>query len=368
MKSMEDQMRLMKESYASLLERHIKLQSDYTKDKDNWKRFKDWWQEKMEHKRQLTQISSSSTPANKKSSNDAEKEALDSAKGRVNARISDSNSTNSNFCDEEGNDRNITNSERRILKDVGLPFRSHFNDRRITDIMPTPSRYKSFLDNSSPAEDRLKRTEKLTKKSRLSEESIMSSPMPHNSTRKPLSETMNANTLSYPGPSDLHRNASTEKDSRPKTINQEFEIIPEMNGNVTYLHKDVVRSKVKRKQMHAHDCECCRDFYDAVGPVAVRPFEDVRKADLYREDDENTNEKSENVHPAKESARKRQEHLQKISRHRDYGPPPSTPKDYWQIGYPNTQMIEEINRTADAAERRKREEMENDPRYRRRKT
>ncbi|PWN34045.1 uncharacterized protein FA14DRAFT_116384, partial [Meira miltonrushii] len=67
------------------------------------------------------------------------------------------------------------------------------------------------------------------------------------------------------------------------------------------------------------DCQCCRDYYDAAGPVAVRPYED------------------------------------KISRHRDYGPPPSTPEGFWEIGFPDTQMVAKTNRSADAADRKKRE-------------
>lgn len=363
MKSMEDQVRLMKKSYVSLLERYNKLESDYSADKEKWKTFRDWWQEKMEHKKQLTQVSSTFTPANRKSSNgikqeDRSPEKVASSNARVYALKNDTNRTNS----PRDEDSNVTNSEAKILKDVGLPLRSQFKGRRITDIMPTPSRYGHFLDSSSPADDRLKRTEKLAKRSRLSEGSTRTSPIRNVTTsdakRGPLRETAVGNSL---GMTSSSKNHSTEKVSRPKTINQEYEINPEMNGNVSYLHKDVVRSKVKRKQMHAHDCECCQDYYNAVGPVAVRPFEDVRKADLYREDDENN-------HSTKGSERQRQEHLQKISRHRDYGPPPSTPEGYWEIAYPDTQMRAEINRSADVADKKRREQMATDPRFRRRET
>lgn len=365
MKSMEDQMQLMKNSYSALLERHNKLQSDYTADKEKWKIFRDWWQEKMENKKQLSQ---SFTPANRKIVRDANREDCSSEKRASTDPQSRVYAIKSNNRDPTMENSEITNSEARILKDVGLPLRSQFNGRRITDIMPTPSRNSHFLDSSSPANDRLKRTEKIAKRSRLPEGSTRSPSDPILTVkREPLRETTNANSTSSPGPSFLNKTASVEKNSRPKTINQEFEINPEMNGNVSYLHKDVVRSKIKRKQMHAYDCECCRDFYDAVGPVAVRPFEDVRKADLYHEDDEDENIQSK-VQSTKESARKRQEHLQKTSRHRDYGPPPSTPQGYWEIEYPDTQTVAQINRSADAADRKRREEMENDPRFRRRET
>ncbi|CAO1635109.1 unnamed protein product [Parajaminaea phylloscopi] len=48
-----------------------------------------------------------------------------------------------------------------------------------------------------------------------------------------------------------------------------YEIIPHLNGGVAYEHRDVIRDKRTRRQMHAHDCPCCKDYWDTVGRMAT---------------------------------------------------------------------------------------------------
>ncbi len=44
-----------------------------------------------------------------------------------------------------------------------------------------------------------------------------------------------------------------------ETINALYEIDLEHNQGVAFQYEEVVRDKNKRRQMHAVDCECCRD-------------------------------------------------------------------------------------------------------------
>ncbi|PWN92813.1 hypothetical protein FA10DRAFT_263568 [Acaromyces ingoldii] len=140
-----------------------------------------------------------------------------------------------------------------------------------------------------------------------------------------------------------------EEGNHTRSINDEYEIDPEKNGGVDFPHKAVVRDKAQRKGMHAFDCECCRDYYEAVGP----PPETTALGDP--------------VHETSEQREARmQEHRQQLSRHRAYGPPELTPPGYWDIGFPTTQKQKQLNQLAEEEHERKRRQMATDPRYRKR--
>ncbi|KAI9622753.1 hypothetical protein H4Q26_015036 [Puccinia striiformis f. sp. tritici PST-130] len=80
-------------------------------------------------------------------------------------------------------------------------------------------------------------------------------------------------------------------------INDQFEIDPNHNFGVKHVFNETgVRGKENRKKMHGVGCDCCSGV--------------------------------------------------KISRHRHFNPPPQTPPGYWQMGFPDTQHVEEINRKA----------------------
>ncbi|KAJ7586972.1 DNA repair protein endonuclease SAE2/CtIP C-terminus-domain-containing protein [Mycena floridula] len=153
-----------------------------------------------------------------------------------------------------------------------------------------------------------------------------------------------------------------------KSINTVFEIDPEKNGGLDYQYDEVVRTKAARKRMHGGDCECCRDYYEMVGPMPPR-----LQPPLWR---------SPTSSPAPcragetvESSKKRdavEAHKTGISRHRHHWAPTNTPPGYWNIAFPNTQETIRINAEAAKMHERKREEIEreakkSDGRYKKRR-
>ncbi|BEJ02442.1 hypothetical protein CcaverHIS631_0702370 [Cutaneotrichosporon cavernicola] len=118
-------------------------------------------------------------------------------------------------------------------------------------------------------------------------------------------------------------------DDVKKTFADEFEINPARNEGVTHQYDAVVRNRDARKQMHGGDCECCRDYYDAVGDIPI-----FHGAPAWRDD------------PA-ERAVDIEDHQNRVSRHREVWRRPPTPPDYWKIAFPTTQEVESVNRRAD---------------------
>ncbi|KIJ27847.1 hypothetical protein M422DRAFT_270948 [Sphaerobolus stellatus SS14] len=150
------------------------------------------------------------------------------------------------------------------------------------------------------------------------------------------------------------------------TINAEFEIDPEKNRGVKFQYDAVVRDKNERKQLEAGDCECCRDYYEAVGPVPPR-----LQAPLWRSpsssqqnrpcrykqvnDDDPFTSSATKAHGKEIEAHKRE-----ISRHRHNWAPTNTPPDFWKIGFPDTQEVQEINQRAADMHARKFRRVEED--------
>ncbi|TFK89536.1 hypothetical protein K466DRAFT_652040 [Polyporus arcularius HHB13444] len=137
-----------------------------------------------------------------------------------------------------------------------------------------------------------------------------------------------------------------------ETINAVYEIDPERNNGLKFQFEEVVRDKEKRKHMHAADCECCRDYYKAVGPLPARlqppmwrsPQSKSKKRPRDSLEDEVDDVDAEAV----------EEHKQAISRHRQQWARGETPPGYWNIGFPDSQEVEAMNAEAQRMHERKR--------------
>ncbi|OSD00532.1 hypothetical protein PYCCODRAFT_1453306 [Trametes coccinea BRFM310] len=136
-----------------------------------------------------------------------------------------------------------------------------------------------------------------------------------------------------------------EKSTSKDTINSLYELDPTRNDGVGFQFEEVVRDKQKRKHMHAVDCECCRDYYSAIGPLPPRPQGPMwrsprttpskrRRVDSFDDDEDDV------------AAAAMEEHKQAISRHREHWPRAKTPPRYWEIEFPTTQQVEEMNAEA----------------------
>ncbi|KAH0582201.1 hypothetical protein J132_04152 [Termitomyces sp. J132] len=190
----------------------------------------------------------------------------------------------------------------------------------------------------------------------------------------------------YKGRGRYGKNVAAPKDST--TINAQFEIDPSRNEGFDFQYDQVVRGKRDRKRMEAGDCECCRDYYEAVGPLPKRLQAPLWRSPLSTpvkssprpcprhgsgsKSASASKSKSENLSANSNSHRsntftrqydndKENEivsHRQAISRHRHHWERPKTPPGYWNIGFPDTQEAEEINEMAREMHRKKKEEVE----------
>ncbi|RXW22413.1 hypothetical protein EST38_g3440 [Candolleomyces aberdarensis] len=133
-----------------------------------------------------------------------------------------------------------------------------------------------------------------------------------------------------------------KSDAGPSTsVNSRFVIDPGKNGGLDYQYDEVVRGKESRKRMEAGTCECCKDYYEAVGPLPSR-----LQPPLWR---------SPSTTPTKQcqhhwSAGRQMDiesHKKAISRHRHNWERAKTPPAYWNIGFPSTQEVGEINEKAE---------------------
>ncbi|KAG6827987.1 hypothetical protein H0H92_009751 [Tricholoma furcatifolium] len=168
------------------------------------------------------------------------------------------------------------------------------------------------------------------------------------------------------------------------TINAQFEINPARNGGLDYQYDEVVRGKEDRRRMNAGDCEECREYYEAVGPLPKRlqaplwrsPSSTPSKTCSRHSHSHGSASASRGASPSDNASHKKRKaeiasHKQAISRHRHQWERPKTPPGYWNIGFPDTQEAEAINKEAKEMHRRKRNEIEaaarkDDGRYRRR--
>ncbi|CAE6414365.1 unnamed protein product [Rhizoctonia solani] len=157
--------------------------------------------------------------------------------------------------------------------------------------------------------------------------------------------------------------------SGDKTINSEFEINPVNNEGMGFQFDSVVRDKNERKKLTAGDCIACKEYYEAVGAMPTRPG-----APLWKSPPPEGASPSSRPHSCKHRAAggdpsvlvdidvddgaELAAHKQAISRHRHKWVPASTPPDYWNIGFPDTQQVQEINRRAGELHNQKRTAVE----------
>jgi len=165
------------------------------------------------------------------------------------------------------------------------------------------------------------------------------------------------------------------------TINSRFEINAAQNGGLSHQYDDVVRTRKERQQLHGGDCECCRDYYEAVGPLPPRLAAPLWKSPSPGASQESPapprRQRAGSPNPSSKILKRRdreiQEHKQEVSRHRAKWAAPSTPPDYWNIGFPDTQQEQDINRRAkemneDKKKRIEEEAKRTDGQYKKRKS
>ncbi|ETW78470.1 hypothetical protein HETIRDRAFT_324863, partial [Heterobasidion irregulare TC 32-1] len=134
------------------------------------------------------------------------------------------------------------------------------------------------------------------------------------------------------------------------TINAQYEINPDVNEKLDYQFDEVVRGRQARQRLHGTDCDCCRDYYEAVGPLPPR-----LSAPMWR---------SPSPSPARPAERQDaiDSHKQEISRHRQQWQRGNTPPDFWVIGFPDTQAASRINAQAEQMHKEKVEMVERETR------
>ncbi|KAJ6627005.1 DNA repair protein endonuclease SAE2/CtIP C-terminus-domain-containing protein [Mycena sp. CBHHK59/15] len=141
--------------------------------------------------------------------------------------------------------------------------------------------------------------------------------------------------------------------SANETINATYAIDPAQNGGLDFQYDEVVRGKEDRRRMEGGDCECCRGYYEAIGPLPNR-----LQPPLWRSPP-NSPEKGKpcrhNAETSKQDAIA--SHKQAISRHRHHWVRASTPPSYWNIGFPTTQEANEINEKAQAMHEQKKKDV-----------
>ncbi|KIY44632.1 hypothetical protein FISHEDRAFT_50942 [Fistulina hepatica ATCC 64428] len=144
-----------------------------------------------------------------------------------------------------------------------------------------------------------------------------------------------------------------------KTINETFQIDTTRNGGFDFQFDEVVRDKQQRKAMQADDCECCRNYYEAVGPLPERlqppPWRSPTSTPKKSRQTCNHKAAAATGGSSKKEpkAANKKQHKQAISRHRHHWARAETPPGYWDIGFPDTQETKMINEKAKEMHERK---------------
>ncbi|PPR04200.1 hypothetical protein CVT24_010748 [Panaeolus cyanescens] len=163
------------------------------------------------------------------------------------------------------------------------------------------------------------------------------------------------------------KSASTNADENT-TINALFEINPTANAGKAFQFEEVVRNKEQRKKLQGGDCECCRDYYDSVGPLPERQQQPlwrspsktpqrpcIRHTKPSHFHDENEGSQLEAPSSSRRDVLDTASHKKQISRHRYAWERAKTPPGFWDIGFPNTQEVKDINERAKDIHEKKRE-------------
>ncbi|KAF8937869.1 hypothetical protein BGZ58_002018 [Dissophora ornata] len=107
------------------------------------------------------------------------------------------------------------------------------------------------------------------------------------------------------------------------------------------------RNKDKRKQMHGHDCACCRRFYELTGPLPLPDGYNSFFTPAPRPGEKEIWEKS--------AEERLQDRIQQISKHRVQHETPLTPPGFWDTDFPPTQDRVEWDRVAEERRDRKKQ-------------
>ncbi|KAF8154435.1 DNA repair protein endonuclease SAE2/CtIP C-terminus-domain-containing protein [Crassisporium funariophilum] len=164
------------------------------------------------------------------------------------------------------------------------------------------------------------------------------------------------------------------------SINAQYVINPAQNGGLDYQYDQVVRNRDERRKLDAGDCECCREYYEGIGPLPTRlqqplwrsPPSTPAKPCPRHHHQENESRRglephSRNVNDPRQpdsgqSSSRRQSdidsHKKAISRHRHAWARPKTPPGYWNIGFPSTQEAGDINEKAKQMHKRKKDQVD----------
>ncbi|KAF7306441.1 SAE2 domain-containing protein [Mycena indigotica] len=142
-----------------------------------------------------------------------------------------------------------------------------------------------------------------------------------------------------------------------ETINSSYAIDPTRNAGVNFQFAEVVRGKEDRRRLQAGDCESCRDYYEAIGPLPAR-----LQAPLWRSPP--SSPVNQTTHTCRHGyERDVNAHKQAISRHREEWVQGTTPPGYWDIAFPTTQEAENINERAKKMHQQKLDRVQKDNRY-----
>lgn len=378
---------LLQSQYIALQKQHEDLQKQHQTQVDSWKEFKVWWKKTTEKKK--VAYSTQQTPARgEMNNNNHPSSPLMTPSSSSKTRLTTSELALLNKVDLDCSAFSTPITVRREKSSIAKVKRE--NDEEVYRVgrMSLESR-RIQSDGASYSDKKIHQHD--NKRRRSSPGADQYSIPSHrrrvledvgNTTRSEFSDDQEEYPRTIPnqiGRPEESKEASVKRKGRgrystgtltsggdySKTINEEFEVNPEKNGNVAFLHKAVVRDKAERKQMHAHDCECCSEYYKAVGEAPLRRYQDPRSLADQCAEEKGTGPSGEDNSEGVEE-RKRQVHRQQISRHRGYGPPAATPPGYWNVGFPSTQQKEDFNKLAREEHAKQRDQITRNPQFKRR--
>lgn len=152
-----------------------------------------------------------------------------------------------------------------------------------------------------------------------------------------------------------------------------YRLNPSKNAGVVFQFDDVVRNKHERRRLDGDDCECCHDvrplfsvsfryshvkrvqYYEAVGPLPTLPRRPAWRS--HPTTPVKNHRITESKSPTLLKTPNEQVvtlHKKQISRHRQQWKAPKTPPGYWDIGFPDTQEVADINERAEELHKQKR--------------
>ncbi|KAF9932821.1 hypothetical protein BGZ65_004314 [Modicella reniformis] len=125
---------------------------------------------------------------------------------------------------------------------------------------------------------------------------------------------------------------------------------PAVNAPEQRIYNFTERRKDKRRQMHGHDCACCRRFYELTGPLPLPDGYNAFFTPAPRPGEKEIWEKT--------AEERLQERIQQISRHRVHHETPLTPPGFWDTDFPPTPDRVEWDRIAVERRDRKKQKTE----------